>query len=311
MKKKIFITGVAGYIGTSLLPLLLENGYQVTGYDNLMYGGDQLLPFFSNPNFTFVRGDVLDKDLLSKVIKGHDVVINLAAIVGYAACRANEKLSYDVNHQGTKNVIECLDGSQLLLFASTGSNYGNVDGICTEESPVNPLSIYAKSKHLGEQEVLSYSNSIAFRYATAFGLSPRLRLDLLVNELSYLASTQKYITVYEAHFMRTFIHVRDIAASLLFSIKNVDKMRGQVYNVGSNDMNFSKRDICELIKTKIDCLVNYAEFGSDADQRNYIVSYDKINALGFNTTITVEQGIDELLRAFEAVKIHNKFKNFN
>ena len=202
-----------------------------------------------------------------------------------------------------------LDGKQLLLYGSTGSNYGTVEGVCTEETPLNPLSIYGVSKTNGEIEVMEYENSVAFRFATAFGLSPRLRLDLLVNDLSFSAYTQKYIAVYESHFMRTFIHVYDIARVFKFAIDNAGEMSGQVFNVGSNSMNYSKADICKIIQEKTDCYVHYADFDNDADKRNYVVSYDKINNLGFDTTITVEQGVKELLNVYPVVSIQNKYRN--
>jgi len=309
MVKKVFITGGAGYIGSTLAPMLLKAGYKVTVYDSLMYGGDGLMNNFSDPNFSFIKGDVMDKELLHESLKGHDVVIHLAAIVGYTACRKDERRSHEVNHQGTTNVVEGLNGAQLLLYGSTGSNYGTVEGICTEESPLTPLSIYGVTKTLGEYEVMKYNNSVAFRFATAFGVSPRLRLDLLVNDLSYSAYTQKYIAVYESHFMRTFIHVRDIASVFKFTIENEDKMSGEVYNVGSNSMNYSKGDVCKLIQKRSDCYVHYADFDNDADKRDYIVSYDKIRELGFDTTITVEEGIEELFTVFPIVSIQNKHRN--
>jgi len=309
MVKKVFITGGAGYVGSTLVPTLLNSGYKVTVYDSLLTGGDGLMHNFLNPDFAFIKGDVLDKELLHRSMEGHDIVVHLAAIVGYTACRRDEDHSYKVNHQGAKNVVEGLNGKQLLLYGSTGSNYGTIDGICTEETPLNPLSIYAKSKTLGEEEVMKYQNSVAFRFATAFGASPRLRLDLLVNDLTYSAYTQKYIAVYESHFMRTFIHVRDMAKVFQFGIENGNKMKGEVYNVGSNTMNYSKGDVCKLIQRMTDCYVHYADFDNDADKRDYIVSYDKINSLGYNTSITVEEGVEELLRVFPLVSIQNKYRN--
>ena len=309
MVKKIFVTGGAGYIGCVLVPRLLKAGYEVTVYDSLVAGGDGLMHNFSNPKFNFIKGDILNKEFLHASMKGSDVVIHLAAIVGYTACRKDEKHSYAVNHIGSRNVVEGLDGKQLLLYGSTGSNYGSVDGICTEESPLNPLSIYGKTKTLGELEVMKYKNSVAFRFATAFGTSPRLRLDLLINDLSYSAYIQKYIAVYESHFMRTFIHINDMARVFMFAIANRDKMKGEVYNVGSNKMNYSKRDVCEMIQERTDCYVHYADFDGDADKRDYVVSYDKIRRLGYTTTITVEEGIDELIRVFPLVKIQNKYRN--
>lgn len=307
--KKIFITGGAGYVGSALIPLLLEDGYEVTVYDNLMVHGDGIMHNFLKPNFKFIKGDVLDVELLHESMKGHDVVIHLAAIVGYTACRKDEKYSYKVNHEGSKNVVDGLDGDQLLVYGSTGSNYGTVEGVCTEETPLNPLSIYGKSKTMGEEEVLKYPNSIAYRFATAFGFGPRLRLDLLVNDLTYSAFMQKYIAVYESHFMRTFIHVKDMARVFKFAIENCDQMKGEVYNVGSNSMNYSKGDVCKMIQTRTDCYVHYADFDGDADKRDYVVSYDKLKKLGFDTTITVEEGIDELIKVFPLVKIDNKYRN--
>lgn len=309
VKTKIFITGGAGYIGSTLVPILLENNYEVTVYDSLLYGGDGIMHNFLNSNFKFIKGDILDVNHLHKSMEGYDVVIHLAAIVGYAACRKDESVSHKVNHIGTKNVVSGLDGSQLLLYGSTGSNYGSVKGVCTEETPLNPLSIYAETKTLGEEEVLKYNNHIAYRFATAFGVSPRLRLDLLVNDLSYTAFTQKYIAVYESHFMRTFIHIRDIAKSFIFAIENQDRMKNEVFNVGSWDMNYSKKDVCKMIQEKTDCFVHYADFDGDADKRDYVVSYDKIQKLGYRCTLGVELGIDELVKIFPLVQIQNKYKN--
>jgi len=307
--KKVFITGGAGYIGCVLTPLLLAHGHEVTVYDSLLYGGEGLMHNSANPNFSFIKGDILDKSHLHTAMAAADVVVHLAALVGYTCCRRDENHSYRVNHQGTKNVIEGLGENTLLLYGSTGSNYGTVEGVCTEETPLNPLSIYGKTKTLGEEEVMKSPNSVAFRFATAFGPSPRLRLDLLVNDLSYAAHTQKYIAVYESHFMRTFIHVKDIAQVFKFAIDNDPTLRGSVYNVGSNSMNHSKGDVCKLIQEKTECYVHYADFDNDADKRDYIVSYDKIEALGYTTTATVEEGIDELLKVFPLVEIHNKYRN--
>jgi nucleoside-diphosphate-sugar epimerase len=311
-QKNIFITGGAGYIGTTLIPLLLENGYQVTVYDSLMFNnGDKLLPYITNPNFTFVEGDVRDADKLAHYIKDYDVVIHLAALVGFPICREKgDEESHNVNVIGTQNVIDALSPNQYLLFGSTGSNYGEVLDICTEETPLNPLSVYGKTKTKAEQLVAKRDNSTAFRFATAFGVSPRLRLDLLVNDLTYKSLTEGYAVIYESHFMRTFIHVRDIARVFLFAIDNHEQMKNNVYNVGSNNMNFSKKDVCELINKKIsDSYFNYADVGEDADKRNYIVSYEKINKLGFDTTISLETGIDELIKTIPLIKMSNPYFN--
>jgi nucleoside-diphosphate-sugar epimerase len=311
-RKSIFITGGAGYIGTTLIPLLLAQEYEVTVYDSLMFNnGDKLLPYITNPNFTFIEGDVRDANKLAHHIKGHDIVIHLAALVGFPICREKgEQESHNVNVVGTQNVIDAITPDQYLLFGSTGSNYGEVLDVCTEETPLNPLSIYGRTKTDAEHLVLARDNSTAFRFATAFGVSPRLRLDLLVNDLTYKSLTEGYAVIYESHFMRTFIHVRDIARVFLFAIDNHEQMKNNVYNVGSNNMNFSKKDVCELIKTKIsDSYFNYADVGQDADKRNYVVSYEKINKLGFDTTISLETGIDELIKTIPLIKMSNPYFN--
>lgn len=311
-QKSIFITGGAGYIGTTLLPLLLERGYLVTVYDSLMFNnGDKLLPYITNSNFTFIEGDIRNAESVTKHIEGHDIVIHLAALVGFPICREmGEQESHNVNVVGTQNVINALSKDQYLLFGSTGSNYGEVLDICTEETPLNPLSIYGKTKTEAEQLVLARNNSTAFRFATAFGVSPRLRLDLLVNDLTYKSLTEGYAVIYESHFMRTFIHVKDIARAFLFAIDNHEKMKNNVYNIGSNSMNFSKKDVCEIIKSKIsDSYFNYADVGQDADKRNYIVSYEKINKLGFDTTISLKTGIDELIKTIPLIKMSNPYFN--
>lgn len=310
--KKIFITGGAGYIGTSLIPLLLSKGHQVTVYDSLMFNsGDRLIPFFASDHFTFIKGDVRDKDRLRQAMKDHDVVIHLAALVGFPICREKgEQESHNINVVGTQNVLDCLESNQYLLFGSTGSNYGEVVGVCTEETPLNPLSIYGRTKTEAEKIVMLRNNSTAFRFATAFGASPRLRLDLLVNDLTNKAVKEGYSVIYESHFLRTFIHVRDIARVFLFAIENQDKMADNVYNVGSDSMNYSKKEVCELIQKHVPgAYFNYADVGEDADKRNYQVSYEKINKLGFDTTISIDEGIDELIKVLEVVQINSPYYN--
>jgi nucleoside-diphosphate-sugar epimerase len=311
-QQKIFITGGAGYIGTSLIPLLLNKEYKVTVYDSLMFNnGDKLIPFFQDKNFNFIKGDIMDLDKLKTSMKGHDVIIHLAALVGFPICREKgEHESYKINVTGTQNIINCLTPDQYLLFGSTGSNYGEVKGICTEETPLNPLSIYGKTKTQAETLVMRRNNSTAFRFATAFGVSPRLRLDLLVNDLTYKSFKEGYSVIYESHFLRTFIHVRDIANVFLFAIQNQEKMINNVYNVGSNKMNFSKKEICKIIQTHLPkAQFNYSGTGEDEDKRNYQVSYDKINELGYTTLISIDEGIKELIKVLDVVNINSPYYN--
>ena len=306
---RILITGGAGYVGTTLIPQLFAHGHEVTVYDSLLFGGDYIIPFFRNPNFKFIKGDIRDLEELKKATKDADVIIHLAAIVGYPACRKEPDLARAVNVDGTKNVIAATTNDQLIIYASTGSNYGAVEDVCTEETPLNPLSLYGQTKTLAEKMLLEQRNTIGYRFATAFGVSPRTRLDLLINDFTYKAITQGYLVIYEKHFMRTFIHVHDMGRAFVFGIENKDKMIKNIYNVGSEKMNYSKEQICELIKDKTDTFVHYADIGEDADKRNYVVSYDKINKIGYDTTISVEQGIDELTKALAAIEFKTPYTN--
>ena len=308
--KKIFITGGAGYLGTVITRLLLSKGYKVTIYDNLMYDSTVLIPFFSDKNFKFIKGDILDKTLLNESMKDYDVVIHLAAIVGYFACLNNERLTKDVNVLGTKNVIDSIKDNQYLLFGSTGSNYGKVDGICTEETPLNPGTLYGITKTDSEEKVMNRDNSTAFRFATEFGISPRLRMDLLINDLVFKAMEDGFLVIYQSHAMRTFIHLNDIAKCSLFAIENQDSMKNEIYNCGSNELNFSKREICEMIKKKTDCYVHYNDYDYDKDNRDYEVSYDKLDSLGFTIETSIEDGIDELISVYKAMNFGDKrYKN--
>jgi len=306
---KILVTGGAGFIGTTLVPMLLDKGHEVTIFDSLIYRGDVLLPFFRKPGFKFVKGDVRDLRTIGPEVGRNDVTIHLAAIVGLPACRENPELAWDVNYEGTKNVIRGLGRDQYILFGSTGSNYGEVKGICTEETPLNPLSVYGESKTRAEAVVMNSFRGTAFRFATAFGLSPRLRLDLMVNDFVYTSIKQKYMIVYESWFMRTFIHVQDMARSFIFAIENQNEMVNNVYNVGNDTMNLSKKDVCEIIKKHTGAYFHYADVGEDGDKRNYVVSYDKIKALGFTTTVTVEEGVKELINALRVIKLSNPYSN--
>ena len=306
---KVLITGGAGYVGTSLIPQLLNKGYKVRVLDNLMCGGDQLLPFFRNVNFEFQKGDIRKIEDIKEGIKGVDVIIHLAAIVGYPACRKSPKLAEEVNVNGTINLISASSKDQLILFASTSSTYGALEDVCTETSLLNPLSLYGQTKCRAEKLLMDRGNTIIYRFATAFGVSPRLRLDLLINDFAYKAFTEGYLVVYEKNFMRTFVHVFDMGRSFLFGIENSDKLRNEVFNIGSENMVYSKEDICEIIKKHIKVYVHYAEVGEDADKRNYVVSYKKISDLGFKTLISIDEGLDELIRAFQVVQVYNKYLN--
>jgi nucleoside-diphosphate-sugar epimerase len=307
---KVLVTGGAGYVGSLLVPMLLENGVSVRVLDELRFGGHGLLPCFRNPRFSFIQGDVADEVVVKEALVGVDAVIHLAAIVGFPACKKQPLLAERTNVTGTENLIRYRDPGQPIIYASTGSNYGHVEnGICTEETPLRPLTIYGRTKTQSEELLREAGNAIIYRFATAFGLSPRLRLDLLINDFVYNALKRNYLLIYEKEFKRTFIHVHDMARSLVFALDHLDRMRDQVYNVGSENMNRSKAEIALAIQSHFDFFLHFANAGEDPDKRNYEVSYAKIRAAGFHTTISVEDGIHELIRGLRVVEIVNPYSN--
>ncbi len=306
---KVLVTGGAGYVGSVLVPQLLESGYEVVVYDSLRYGGHALLPLFRHKTFSFIKGDVCDRDAIKAAISNCDAVVHLAAIVGYPACRKFPIDAQQTNVEGVRTLVEILGENRILIHASTGSNYGQLDTICTEESPLNPLTLYGETKTEGEKIALTSPNATALRFATAFGVSPRMRLDLLINDFVRMAVQDKQIIVYERHFRRSIVHVFDMARAMIFALKNIERMRGEPFNVGHESMNLTKGDIANRIRASVDFYLHFAEIGSDADQRDYEVSYQKIRNLGFETTITIDEGIDQLVRAMEAVSLANPYGN--
>jgi nucleoside-diphosphate-sugar epimerase len=311
--EKVLVTGGAGYVGSVLVPKLLRRGYDVTVFDNLTFGGEGLIMNFNDPNFNFIRGDIRDEDKLKSVIQKHDAVVHLAAIVGYPACKKDPELAFRINEGGTRFVTDTISLGQKLVFASTGSNYGAViDNICTEDTPLNPLTVYGKSKTNAEKHIMEKSdsiNAVVLRFATAFGISPRMRLDLLINDFTYKVIKENYLLIYEKDHKRTFIEVGDMADSFIFALEHMDSMKGQAYNVGSNNMNFSKADIASMLKKYKDYFLHFADAGKDEDQRNYEVSYDKINMLGFSTKMTIDEGIDKLVKSMSVIEVPKKYTN--
>ena len=306
---KILVTGGAGYVGSVLVPQLFAEGYKVRVLDNLMYRQPSLLPYCIDPKLEFVRGDVRDRESVDAAIKGVDCIVQLAAIVGAPACAKDPRLAEEVNYGSTVLIDQCRDPAQGILFASTGSNYGAVDGTCTEETPLKPLSVYGVTKTKAETALLESGNTLVYRFATAFGLSARLRMDLLINDFTFQAVRNKQLIVYEKGFRRTFIHVRDIARSFVHAIKNYDRMKDNVYNVGHESMNYTKEDIALAVKEKVEYHLHFADVGSDPDQRDYEVSYEKIKAAGFETAVTLSDGINELIKGYEMVTLQNPYSN--
>lgn len=305
---KILVTGAAGYVGSVLVPALLARGHEVIALDNLMYGSLTMLPHFLDRRFHFVKGDVRDEGAVREAVRTADAVVHLAAIVGYPACRRQPDLARDVNVGGTTRLARALSPQQLLVFASTGSNYGRVEGVCTEESPLEPISLYGVTKTEGEK-ISRDVGALVLRLATAFGLSPRLRLDLLVNAFVHQALTKKHLSVYEGSFRRSFVHVHDIARAVLFALDHQDVMRAQVWNVGHESMNATKAQIALKIRERIPFHLDFAEVGHDEDQRDYEVSYRKIAALGLALEIDLDRGIDELISGLRTIDIADPFSN--
>jgi nucleoside-diphosphate-sugar epimerase len=307
---KVLITGGGGYLGSTLTKHLLEAGYTVTVLDNLMYGQLSLLHLFGNPKFHFELGDVRDKKLLQELVSLNDVIIPLAAIVGMPACKANPELTVAVNYQQIADVLEVLRDDQKLILPNTNSQYGSSDSIITEESPFKPLSLYATTKCDAENAMLAKGNGVSLRLATVFGVSPRMRTDLLVNDFTYKSVVDGYLVLFEGHFKRNYIHVQDIARTFQFVIENYEKCKGQAFNVGLSTANLSKLELAEKIKSHIPSLViKQDDFKEDFDKRNYIVSNEKLEALGWKPIYDLDYGIKQLIQAYKLVVKKNN-QNF-
>jgi nucleoside-diphosphate-sugar epimerase len=307
---RILVTGGAGYVGSTLVPMLLDQGHRVRVYDSLKFGGHGLLPCCQNRFFELIKGDVTDPEGVKAALDGVEVIVHLAAIVGYPACKKEPQLAQATNVEGTRTLLQHRRPDQKFIFASTGSIYGSIpDYVCNEDTPRAPITLYGETKAAAEQMVLDAGNTVAYRYATAFGVSNRMRLDLMPNDFAYQAVKNRNLIVYEGGFKRTFVHVRDMARSIIFALERWDEVRDEVYNVGHESMNFTKEDVARQILKHVDYYLHFAEVGHDADRRNYEVSYEKIRSKGFETTIDLDRGIAELVRAAKLIEFQNPFAN--
>ena len=304
-KLNILITGGAGYLGSVLSPALLGRGHKVTVVDTLLFGQAPLLDCCANPDFEFIKGNICDYELMDRLLAKADVVIPLAAIVGAPACKMNPTVTRLVNFDAHMNMVEKTSTDQLVIMPVTNSGYGigEKDAYCTEESPLRPISDYGVTKVAIEKEFLKKGNAITLRLATVFGMSPRMRMDLLVNDFTYRAFKDGCIILFEEHFRRNYIHVRDVTKAFLFALENREKMLGEPYNVGLSDANISKRELAEKIKEQVpNFYIHSAAIGEDPDKRDYWVSNDKIEGLGYKPDHSLESGIRELLMGYRIIK---------
>lgn len=311
MPTKVLITGGAGYIGSVLTPLLLREGFAVHVLDNFMLTPNSLADCCADPNFTVTRADARDKAVMTKALKDADVIIPLAALVGAPMCNMDQTAAKTTNFDAIKLILSLRSAAQRIVLPNTNSGYGigEKGSFCTEDSPLRPISLYGRTKVEAELATLEAGNSLTFRLATVFGMSPRMRIDLLVNDFVYRAVTDRAVVVFEGHAKRNFIHVRDVSRAFLHGIRNFEAMQGQAYNVGLSDANLSKIELCAEIRKQVPGFVCLeAPVGEDPDKRDYIVSNAKIEKTGFRPQHGLQDGIRELIKGYTILR-NAKYSN--
>ena len=310
----VLITGGAGYLGSVIAEEILSAGQvnKLVIYDNLMYNQTSPIIHSHRKNFEFVYGDVRNHEQLLPYVEEADVIIPLAAIVGFPACDRDKDLATAINYTHVKFICDNLKDNQKILYPNTNSGYGiGENGECTEESPLNPISHYGVTKVNAEKEVLK-NGGISLRLATVFGTSARMRMDLLVNEFVYKALSDKYITIFEKNFVRNYIHIRDVAEAFIFMIESYDVYGGEPFNVGLSDANLSKQQLVEKIKGYVpDFAITYSDYYQDPDKRDYIVSNEKIENTGWKPNYSLDDGIEELIKTYTILisDLSSKYRN--
>jgi nucleoside-diphosphate-sugar epimerase len=305
LKHKILVTGGAGYIGSILVPELLRLGHEVTVVDNFMFGQASLNQCCRHLNFSVANGDIRHIKFIRPYYEAAEIIIPLAAYVGAPLCKKDETGAQTVNHDAIMAMLSIIRDDQWVLMPTTNSAYGTGDenNFCDENSPLKPISNYAIDKVTIERELMKRRNSISFRLATVFGMSPKMRIDLLVNDFVYRAVCDRFIVLFEGHFKRNYIHLTDVVRAFVYGIENFQIMRGQIYNVGLTEANISKIELCETIKKHIyDFVIMEAPLASDPDQRNYVVSNKKIESTGWTAQVGLEEGIKELIKGYTMLK---------
>jgi nucleoside-diphosphate-sugar epimerase len=309
---RVLVTGGAGYLGSILVPALLDRGFAVTVIDNFMYDQDSLAAVCYHPCFSLVRGDVRSMPAMRPLLKEADIVIPLAALVGAPLCDRDPLAATSTNRQAIADMLGDLSRDQIVLLPVTNSGYGvgEAGKYCTEETPIRPVSLYGRDKVEIERILLDrHPSAISFRLATVFGMSPRMRLDLLVNDFTYRAVADRFIVLFESHFKRNFIHVRDVARAFLHGIDRFDTMRGEIYNVGLSDANLSKLELCQRIQKHVPSFVIHeSNIGQDPDKRDYIISNEKIERTGYRPAFSLDDGIRELIKGFAMIR-NSKYAN--
>jgi nucleoside-diphosphate-sugar epimerase len=308
---KILVTGGAGYLGSVMVPMLLEKGHEVIVIDNFLYNQTSLLDCCNRKELQIIRGDVRNQSLVSSAMRDVDAIFPLGCLVGAPLCEKMPLEAKSINYEAIEMILKLRSKSQLIIFPTTNSGYGiGQKGIyCTEDTPLNPISLYGKLKVQIEKELLEGGNVITLRLATVFGISPRMRIDLLVNDFTYRALYDRFLVLFEAHFMRNYLHVRDVARAFMHCLDNFQTMKDEPYNVGLSSDNLSKWQLCEEIKKQLPTFYFVeAEVGEDPDKRDYMVSNAKIESTGFKTMQSIQNGIAELIKGYQVIR-RNQYSN--